>query len=34
MSMDAGKLRHRVDLQSRMVAQDPNTGEPVISWET
>lgn len=30
----AGKLRHRVTLQSRFETQDPVTGEPIIDWQT
>lgn len=32
MSLEAGKLRHRVVLQSPSLAQDPVTGEMVASW--
>ena len=30
--MDAGRLRHRVDFQRRVNAQDPTTGEVVPQW--
>lgn len=30
--MDAGKLRHRIDIEQRADAQDPVTGEMVPAW--
>lgn len=32
--MQAGKLRHRITLQSAVDTQDQTTGEPVRSWST
>jgi SPP1 family predicted phage head-tail adaptor len=32
MSIEAGRLRHRIVLQSPSYAQDPTTGEMVPSW--
>lgn len=34
MSIAAGKLRHRVELQERVTTQDPNTGEMIEAWQT
>lgn len=31
--MQVGKLRHRVELQKPVAAQDPESGEVVPSWE-
>jgi len=30
----AGELRHKVDLQTRVNGQDPDTGAPIVTWET
>lgn len=30
--LEAGRLRHRVTIQARTNAQDPATGETVITW--
>lgn len=32
MSLDSGKLRHRVTIQAPTQVQDPNTGAVVPSW--
>lgn len=32
MSLKAGRLRHRVDIQSRSNVQDPVTGEITTTW--
>lgn len=32
MSLAAGKLRHRVQLQMQVQTQDSQTGEAIISW--
>lgn len=32
MSLAAGKLRHRIALESPSYVQDPNTGEQVLGW--
>lgn len=32
MSLPAGRLRHRVDIQGRQDVQDPVTGEMVPAW--
>ena len=32
MSLAAGRLRHRIQLQSPQYVQDPDTGEQVLSW--
>lgn len=34
MSLSAGRLRHRVDIQQRADVQDPVTGEMVPGWAT
>lgn len=34
MSIEAGRLRHRVELQSQVQAQDPVTGEITTTWAT
>jgi len=34
MSLAAGRLRHRVTLQSRLVVQDEETGAPIDAWST
>ena len=34
MSLKAGRLRHRVDIQSKVQEQDPQTGEMIDSWVT
>lgn len=34
MGLAAGKLRHRVALQSPSYTQDPTTGENALSWTT
>lgn len=33
MSLEAGKLRSRVDIQQRVETQDPVTGAMVLTWE-
>lgn len=30
--LDAGRLRHRVTIQSRQDSQDPVTGETIVTW--
>src|SRR5690606_39847336 len=30
----SGNLRHKVQLQAKQIAQDPNTGEMVTTWVT
>lgn len=30
----SGSLRHKVELQERVITQDPNTGEMVQTWQT
>jgi len=32
MSLDAGKLNHRITLQQQVPVQDPETGEMIVSW--
>lgn len=32
--MRAAKLRHRVDIEHKVQAQDPNTGEVTYTWTT
>ncbi|VVO24089.1 phage head closure protein [Pseudomonas fluorescens] len=32
--MEAGKLRHRITFQKSGLAQDPETGEMLLGWET
>lgn len=32
MSLAAGKLRHRIVLESPSYVQDPNTGEQLLTW--
>lgn len=32
--VSAGKLRHWVELQKDVGAQDPETGEPIANWQT
>lgn len=32
MALAAGRLRHRVDIQQRAEAQDPDTGDIVYDW--
>jgi len=34
MSIAAGRLRHRVQLQSQVHTQNPTTGEIITSWQT
>ncbi|HCF5688189.1 TPA: phage head closure protein [Pseudomonas aeruginosa] len=34
MSLSAGRLRHRVDIQSKVQTQDPQTGEIIETWVT
>nr|WP_028627661.1 phage head closure protein [Pseudomonas resinovorans] len=34
MSLSAGRLRHRIDIQQRADVQDPVTGEMVPGWAT
>ena len=34
MSIKAGRLRHRVEIQARQQTQDPDTGEIIDSWVT
>lgn len=34
MSLKAGRLRHRVDIQSKVQTQDPQTGEIIETWVT
>lgn len=34
MSLDAGKLRHRVVLQERLTEQDTDTGDMEETWST
>lgn len=34
MSIAAGRLRHRVQLQSQVHTQNPTTGEITTSWQT
>lgn len=34
MALNAGRLRHRVDIQSKQQVQDPVTGEMTASWVT
>ncbi len=34
MALNAGRLRHRVDIQSKQQVQDPVTGEMTVSWVT
>lgn len=34
MSLAAGRLRHRVTLQSLTLTQDGNTGAPIETWAT
>lgn len=34
MALKAGRLRHRVDIQSRQDVQDPNTGDVAPTWVT
>lgn len=34
MSLKAGTLRHRIQIQERVTSQDPATGEQVLSWST
>lgn len=33
MSLEAGGLRHRVNIQKRVQTQDPVSGEILINWE-
>lgn len=32
MSLDAGRLRHRISLQKQISTKDPDTGERVNTW--
>ena len=32
MALEAGKLRHRVDIEQPSYTQDPFTGEPTTAW--
>lgn len=32
--LDAGRLRHRVTIQARTLAQDPVTGETTLTWSS
>src|SRR5690606_24879671 len=32
MALQAGRLRHKVQLQEPQTTQDPNTGEMVVTW--
>ncbi len=34
MSIEAGTLRHRINIQKRVQTQDVNSGDMVDSWET
>lgn len=34
MTLASGSLRHKVQLQQPVVAQDPNTGEMETTWQT
>lgn len=34
MALNAGRLRHRVDIQTRQSVQDPVTGEMTPTWVT
>src|SRR5690606_16557381 len=34
MALQAGRLRHKVQLQEPQTTQDPNTGEMVVTWVT
>jgi SPP1 family predicted phage head-tail adaptor len=34
MTIAAGRLRHRIDIQQKQTAQDPMTGEQTESWVT
>lgn len=34
MTTKAGKLRHRIEIQSRQKTQDENTGAEVVTWVT
>lgn len=34
MSLAAGRLRHKVELQEQQTEQDPNTGEMEVTWTT
>lgn len=32
MTLAAGRLRHRVTIEQKVTARDPNTGAPITSW--
>lgn len=34
MALEAGRLRHKVELQEPQTTQDQNTGEMIVTWVT
>lgn len=34
MSLDAGRLRHRVVIEQKTTTRDPDTGAPITAWVT